>query len=123
MHWAVLLSVVAYFGKYVHSKTNWSIPSVSDILCYVQLHANIHSDINSGGATSPLHTKEMFQRIANVKSYVYRYYQKSIKVFHSPSDAQVNCLKNNFKVYIKIDIKTAPTCFSAVTIIIRECIT
>jgi len=27
----------------------------------------------------------------------------------------VNCLKNNFKMYIKIDIKTAPTCFGAVT--------
>jgi predicted secreted protein len=25
------------------------------------------------------------------------------------------CLKNNFKIYIKIDIKTAPTCFIAVT--------
>jgi len=24
-------------------------------------------------------------------------------------------LKNNFKTYIKIDIKTAPTCFCAVT--------
>jgi hypothetical protein len=23
--------------------------------------------------------------------------------------------KNNFKIYIKIDIKTAPTCFGAVT--------
>jgi len=27
----------------------------------------------------------------------------------------VNSLKNNFKIYIKIDIKTAPTCFGAVT--------
>jgi hypothetical protein len=27
----------------------------------------------------------------------------------------VNCLKNNFKIYIKIDIKTAPACFGAVT--------
>jgi hypothetical protein len=33
----------------------------------------------------------------------------------SPTDAQVNCLKNNFKIYIKIDIKTAPTRFGAVT--------
>jgi len=38
-----------------------------------------------------------------------------IKVFYSPTDAQVNCLKNNFKIYIKINIKTAPTCFCAVT--------
>jgi len=27
----------------------------------------------------------------------------------------VNCLKSNFKIYIKIDIKTAPTYFGAVT--------
>jgi hypothetical protein len=38
-----------------------------------------------------------------------------IKVFYSPTDAQVNCLKNNFKICIKIDNKTAPTCFGAVT--------
>jgi hypothetical protein len=49
----------------------------------------------------------------------------TVKVFHSPTDAQVNCLKNNFKIYIKIDIKTAPTCFGAITIIreriVRAC--
>jgi hypothetical protein len=33
------------------------------------------------------------------------------KYFYSPTDAQVNCLKNNFKIYIK----TAATCFGAVT--------
>jgi hypothetical protein len=48
-----------------------------------------------------------------------------IKVFYSPTDAQMNCLKNNFKICIKIDIKTAPTCFGAITIIreriIRAC--
>jgi hypothetical protein len=38
-----------------------------------------------------------------------------IKVFYSPIDAQVNCIKNNFKIYLKIDIKRAPTCFGAVT--------
>jgi hypothetical protein len=37
------------------------------------------------------------------------------KCFYSPTDAQVNCLKNNFKIYIKIEIKTAATCFGAVT--------
>ena len=37
------------------------------------------------------------------------------KFVYSPTDAQVNCLKNNFKIYIKIDIETAPTCFGAVT--------
>jgi hypothetical protein len=34
---------------------------------------------------------------------------------YSPTDAQVNCLKNNLKIYIKIDIKTAPAYFGAVT--------
>ena len=34
-----------------------------------------------------------------------------IKVFYSQTDAQVNCLINNFKIYIK----TTPKCFSAVT--------
>jgi hypothetical protein len=38
-----------------------------------------------------------------------------LKVFYSPTDAQLNCLKNSFKIHIKIDIKTAPTCFVAVT--------
>ena len=37
-----------------------------------------------------------------------------IKVFFSPTDAQVNCLKNKFNIYFKIIIKTAPTCFGAV---------
>jgi len=27
----------------------------------------------------------------------------------------VNCFKNGFKIHIKINIKTAPTCFGAVT--------
>jgi hypothetical protein len=35
--------------------------------------------------------------------------------FYSPTDAQVNCLKNNFKFHIKINIKTVPKCFGAVT--------
>jgi hypothetical protein len=34
-----------------------------------------------------------------------------IKVFYSPTDAQEKFLKNNIKIYIK----TAPTCFGAVT--------
>ena len=37
------------------------------------------------------------------------------KLFYSPTDTQVNCLKNNFKIYIKINIKTALTHFGAVT--------
>jgi hypothetical protein len=37
------------------------------------------------------------------------------KFFYSTIDALVSCLKNNIKMYIKNYIKTAPTCFSAVT--------
>jgi hypothetical protein len=44
------------------------------------------------------------------------------KFFYPPTDAQLNCLKINFKIYIKIYIQTAPTCFGAITII-RDCIT
>jgi len=32
-------------------------------------------------------------------------------LIYSPTDALVSCLKNNIKSYIKIYIKTAPTCF------------
>jgi hypothetical protein len=49
----------------------------------------------------------------------------AVKVFYSPTDAQLKCLKNNFKIHIKIDIKTAQTCFGVITIIrertIRSC--
>jgi hypothetical protein len=43
--------------------------------------------------------------------------QKKIlsKFFYSLTDEQVNCLKNNFKIYIKTDIQTAATCFGTVT--------
>jgi hypothetical protein len=41
----------------------------------------------------------------------------TVKVFNPQTDTQLNCLKNNFKFYIKIDIKTAPTCFDAITVI------
>ena len=37
------------------------------------------------------------------------------KYFYSPTDARVNCLKNNIKIYVKIYFKTAPTCFGAAT--------
>jgi len=35
--------------------------------------------------------------------------------FYSQTDALVNCLKNIFKIYVKINIKTPPTWFGAVT--------
>jgi hypothetical protein len=47
-------------------------------------------------------------------SHSYRaspHYQSFI---YSLTDAQVDCLKNNFKIYIKINIKTAPACFGVI---------
>ena len=51
---------------------------------------------------------------------LYRSYSKPnnfqiINVFYSTTDEQVKRLKNNFKIYIKIDIQTATTGFGAVT--------
>jgi hypothetical protein len=37
------------------------------------------------------------------------------KFLYSQTDAQVNCLKKDSKIYVKINFKTAPTCFGAVT--------
>ena len=38
-----------------------------------------------------------------------------LKFCYLPTDAQLNCFKNNFTIHIKIDTKTAATCFGAVT--------
>jgi hypothetical protein len=47
------------------------------------------------------------------------------RFFYSPTDAQLNCLKTVLKFIYKFDIKTASTCFGAITIIrertIRSC--
>jgi hypothetical protein len=56
-------------------------------------------------------------RDPNYNFHIHTVHLDIIKVFHSRTDAQGNCLKNNFKIYIKIDIKTAPTFFGAFTII------
>jgi len=48
------------------------------------------------------------------KAYVFGVYKLRWiyqSFIYSPTDAPVNCIKNN----IKTDIKTAPTCFSAAT--------
>ena len=37
------------------------------------------------------------------------------KFFYSPTDAQVNCLKKYFEIYIIINTKRSLTCFGAVT--------
>jgi len=52
-------------------------------------------------------------RCGQNRAYTHCHYL--LKFCYSPSDLQVNCLKNSFKIYIKIYIKTAPTCFGAVT--------
>jgi hypothetical protein len=38
-----------------------------------------------------------------------------LSFFYSATDTQANCLKISFDIYLKIDIRTAPTCFGAVT--------
>jgi len=45
-----------------------------------------------------------------------------IEVFYSPNDAQVNCLKNNFKFTLKLILKQ-PDMFRCSHTIIRERIT
>jgi len=37
--------------------------------------------------------------------------------FYLPTNAQLNCFKNDSKIYFKVDIKTAPTCFGVITTI------
>jgi hypothetical protein len=46
----------------------------------------------------------LMEEIAVVFTYVPRILILS-KFFYLPTDALVNCLKNNFKIYIKIDVK------------------
>jgi hypothetical protein len=57
--------------------------------------------------------------------HIHTLHLDTIEVFYSPTDLQANSLKNNFKIYIKIYIKTAPTYFGVMTIIreriIRAC--
>jgi hypothetical protein len=58
-------------------------------------------------------TKEIFSKFHSRTVHL-----DIIKYFYLPTDAQENCFKNNIKIYIK----TAPTCFGAVTIM-RERVT
>jgi hypothetical protein len=62
-------------------------------------------------------TNGNLQHCASVTFFLISHIIILLRIFYSPTDAQVNCLKNNFQIYIKIDIKTAPTCFDAITII------
>jgi len=39
-----------------------------------------------------------------------------IRVFYLPADSQENCFKKNIKIYIK----TAPTCFGLITIVMER---
>jgi len=62
------------------------------------------------------HFLKLFLLNALTKSVVFTYIPCILsKFFYSPTDAEVNCLKNNLKIYIKIDFETAPICFGAVT--------
>ena len=58
------------------------------------------------------------QKHLNITLHVHLFllnFKRRQRFFYSPIDVQENCLKNNFKTDIKIYIKTAPTCFGAVT--------
>jgi hypothetical protein len=48
-------------------------------------------------------------------AYQHATQHKYERFFYSPTDAQVNCLKNDIKIYFKINTKTAATCFGAIT--------
>jgi len=65
-----------------------------------------------------------FQRFAYIFLHIRAVHPDIIKVY-LPTDAHLNCLKDNFKIYIKIDITTTPTCFGVITIIrertVRSC--
>jgi hypothetical protein len=54
-----------------------------------------------------LNKSEVLRAVLKILSI---YVNSSKFFFYSPIDAQVNCLKNNFKIYIK----TAPTCSGVV---------
>ena len=56
-------------------------------------------------------TKHCFQNTVSVCFHIRTVHLDIIKVFYSPAKCTSDCLKNNIKIYIKI----ALTCFSAVT--------
>jgi hypothetical protein len=58
-----------------------------------------------------IHARDNFMCFAScvvIYSYYFHIHAPCIlilsKFFHSPTDARLNCLKNNFEIYIKIDI-------------------
>ena len=67
---------------------------------------------------SPVETASILVRNLHFHNFHAHTYVLCILIlpkFYSPTDAKLNCLKNNFKIYIKIDTKTAATCFGAIT--------
>ena len=40
--------------------------------------------------------------------------------FYLPTDAQFNCIKSDFKIYIIIYVKTAATCFDVIAIVTKR---
>jgi hypothetical protein len=54
----------------------------------------------------------------NLQSYISTYLPCILilsELFYLPTDAQLNCLKTNFKIHVKIEIKAAPTYFGLIT--------
>jgi len=87
----------------LHSATAWPLFKELFSLSLSYASLNIVSELK-------------FVNILNAFFHMHIMYLNIIKVFFF-TNWYVNCLKNNFKIHIKIDIKTAPTCFGIITII------
>ena len=70
--------------------------------------------LRSTYTTGMTHLSILYEVLIGAKPFCYSVFIKYLS-FYSPTDAQVNCLKNNFKIYITINITTAPACFGAFT--------
>jgi len=80
----------------------------STLFCVTVLYSALESSLPK--------YKTSLHYIIHLKNFhIHTVHLDTIKVFYSPTDAQLNCLKNNIKIYIKMNIKTTPTYFGAVT--------
>jgi len=119
-HWGHgCLCVVSVVSCQVEvSATKWSLVQRSPTDCGVSECALETSWMSRPRPIGDSHTKNKptNKKISNYDmtffSHSYRaafwYYQSFI---YSPTDALVSCVKNNIKIYIKICVKRAPTCF------------
>ena len=79
-------------------------------------HFNENQNVQKKFSRRTIHKSSRESLFLFFETYIHTTHLDIIKVFfYSPTDKLVNCLKNNFKIYIKIDIKTALTHLGAVT--------